>query len=332
MSLRPQLELLESRYLSSTTSIAGTVLTVAGGDNADFIQLRPKDIPAGITNIIIDAKAGNDVIDLRGLRIPAEIHAGDGNDKVFGTLAIDKIFGEGGDDWIDGGGQTDIIDGGGQIYDFNARVWAVNGYRPADIRQGHTGDCSFLAVESGLAARNWHPLIAYLGNGFYRVQLGLITENVRFLGYNPAYDPEPAAPGESWVILSQRAWLTYWGQDGVAWSWEVTQAIFGSQGYVQWWSGDVDWQQKIDAALARGQTVVVSTNDTTLSRSLIGDHAYWVVGVYYPGWYLLRNPWGIDCHLPVGVDAYRPWGNPADGYVIVPVFALHYSITCTSIL
>ena len=62
--------------------------------------------------IIVDGGAGDDVVSLANLRIPARVYGGDGNDRLAGTRADDILIGGAGDDRIGGGGGRDLLVGG----------------------------------------------------------------------------------------------------------------------------------------------------------------------------------------------------------------------------
>ena len=76
----------------------------------------PEQRFSGIEQIKVDAGAGDDTIDLRGLAnsgIAVEVRGGTGNDTIYGaTGSKNVIFGDEGDDTIFGGNAGDEIDGG----------------------------------------------------------------------------------------------------------------------------------------------------------------------------------------------------------------------------
>lgn len=98
----------------------------------------------------------------------------------------------------------------------------VNGVSYGDVIQGNGPTCWVMA---GLASAGGRGIdlpsrIQYLGNGTYRVNglladgQGKMFQDVRFTGDLPT-DARPAAEGESWVVLYQRAILQ---QAGRSWS------------------------------------------------------------------------------------------------------------------
>jgi Ca2+-binding RTX toxin-like protein len=68
----------------------------------------------GVSKIIANGGAGVDIIDLTGVNgsVTAEIHGGDGNDRITGGGGVDEIFGDDGNDIILGGLGADVIRGG----------------------------------------------------------------------------------------------------------------------------------------------------------------------------------------------------------------------------
>lgn len=135
---------------SSSTTITVTlvngVLTVKGSARADQIVVRTSQLMiqimgTGITcragdvrEIVICGRGGNDVIDLRGLKLGdgqhcsifgnggddkvfggacAEIiHGGAGDDTLCGNGGNDQMFGGAGKDWLEGRQGDDLLDGG----------------------------------------------------------------------------------------------------------------------------------------------------------------------------------------------------------------------------
>jgi Ca2+-binding RTX toxin-like protein len=65
--------------------------------------------------IIINALAGDDVVEASGLAAGAAsltVNGGDGNDVLIGSDGADTLKGGGGDDVLIGGAGLDILDGG----------------------------------------------------------------------------------------------------------------------------------------------------------------------------------------------------------------------------
>ena len=126
-----RLEALNSRALPSA-SLAGGVLMVTGTDGNDVIvvrqshdlisvrgmkidvggQLRDSVAEADVNAVRVDARAGNDRIDLHALSVPATADGGAGNDVIRGGKGNDVLNGGAGDDVIRGEAGNDQIDGG----------------------------------------------------------------------------------------------------------------------------------------------------------------------------------------------------------------------------
>ncbi|HUE73617.1 MAG TPA: CHRD domain-containing protein [Pirellulaceae bacterium] len=84
-------------------------LNTLGGDDSIILSLA---VP-GLAKII-DAGAGNDLVDLSGVAVdPADptIYGGDGDDVIIGSPNADLIFGGRGNDTIDGGAGDDVLYG-----------------------------------------------------------------------------------------------------------------------------------------------------------------------------------------------------------------------------
>jgi len=104
------------------------VLTVIGTNRAEKIQLilkgsrievaingrvRVRYQASTIDSISIDARGGNDIVELIGrIFIPATIDGGSGNDKLAGGFSHDVLLGGEGNDSLYGGRGNDRIDGG----------------------------------------------------------------------------------------------------------------------------------------------------------------------------------------------------------------------------
>jgi VCBS repeat-containing protein len=67
---------------------------------------------AGLSHVTLDGLAGDDVIDLSGVLLPAVVHGGDGDDAIIGGAGDDRLFGDAGDDLLSGGPGADLLDGG----------------------------------------------------------------------------------------------------------------------------------------------------------------------------------------------------------------------------
>ena len=132
--------------------------------NADGIEQRY----IGVEQIIVDAGAGDDFIDLRGLGgsgIAVEVRGGIGNDTILGaTGSKNIIFGGEGDDRIEGGSLVDELDGGDGNDTIIAGAGAdlILGGAGADIIMAGDGDDD---IEGGDGA---DQLTGGGGNDIYR--------------------------------------------------------------------------------------------------------------------------------------------------------------------
>src|SRR5687767_7810321 len=134
---KPMIEALEDRTVLATATFSNGLLTVLGTNAAETIKVtqdssRITVTGAGYVNaasvraIVVDAKAGNDTIDMRTVRVGATIYGGDGNDFIVATTAADSVLGGYGTDQIWGLGGNDSINGevgndklfGGDGYDY----------------------------------------------------------------------------------------------------------------------------------------------------------------------------------------------------------------------
>jgi Ca2+-binding RTX toxin-like protein len=66
----------------------------------------------GIDRLLIDALAGDDVIEASSSDVPLELFGGDGDDILLGGNGNDQLFGGVGDDVLIGGPGIDLLDGG----------------------------------------------------------------------------------------------------------------------------------------------------------------------------------------------------------------------------
>ena len=111
---------------SVTASLSGGVLHISGSARADLIVLRSGHNLIHIAGmsfraddcleIVIHGKGGNDVIDCRGLKLPADrvcsIFGDAGNDTILGGSCAEIIHGGAGDDKLIGNGGKDYLCGG----------------------------------------------------------------------------------------------------------------------------------------------------------------------------------------------------------------------------
>ncbi len=130
---------------AAVAGMVGTDLVVYGNDKANTITftLQRNDVVvwnngvrlgafalSGISNIVVNAKAGNDCVILTGLGITSTVYGGAGNDMLhggrgndtldggdgvdflYGFLGNDTLSGGAGNDWLFGGAGNDTLNGG----------------------------------------------------------------------------------------------------------------------------------------------------------------------------------------------------------------------------
>jgi hypothetical protein len=232
---------------------------------------------------------------------------------------------------------------------FAADKPVVNGARYDDIRQTGTPTCSVLAALSAAAHSgiDLSQKIKHLGGQEYSVTLftGNIWSDVKvsFNGWTK-YDPAPNDPGEFWVALYQRAYLTSFDvdcSDADAHKWAAVRdgkktdhekdsqpwqrmsvaltTVTGRQAEVWEWDKDdpAATVGRIRDALAMKRCVVVGTiavsgKDLVEDKvCLVPNHTYTVMAAG-PGWILVRNPWGYD--IPSSLMTHRGSKNGKDIY------------------
>lgn len=316
--------------LSVKTSQCRQIVVDAQGGN-DVIDLRNVNVRA-----TINAGTGNDFV--VGSKAADVIFGSDGDDRLFGMTGNDTLCGDNGndflfgmengdallggvgDDFLDDGnrGLQEYADGGAGL-DWNADIVAVGGAAMDDIHQRGSPSCSFLSSLAGLTrGRDFTQWIRYAGfqtdgTPLYQVAFWQGTdwhwETVAFTGAMTNLDTAPAAEGESWVVLMNRAWMQYHGSNGRCWP---SEAVYALTGVNPWTQGGVTNNDfgRIAGALDQGRLVIIATAAQGLSTSLLeGQHAYTVVGYRSDGWIQVRNPWGYDNDNGVAS------GNSSDGYI-----------------
>lgn len=269
------------------------------------------------------------------------LYGGSGNDKLFGGDGYDYLYGEVGSDFLDDGSGTEYNNKGSDTdVDYNAYVWAIGGATYTDAYQGSSATCWLVSAISSVAQSgvDLANRISYFGDGLYGVTLynspsgyydpangGWTTVYVAFDGTTTTADaqPNPNQEGESWVIITQRAYLQVrglsltsppsgWGEGPLtaftgrlSTTYDRSGAQFVGQDFSNIWQ-----------ALNNGRAVVADTADSQsalTTTTLIPFHQYTVVRIdaTAAGWVVvLRNPWGID-------GGSTASGNANDGEVQV---------------
>jgi hypothetical protein len=209
-------------------------------------------------------------------------------------------------------------------------VFASDGPLPTDVHQQAVGDCQFLSILAGIAARDPNRIrrtIVDMGNGLYSVDLQpygkdqyvVVDANLPVdSNGNPVY----AALGHQnslWVALLEKAWtferFESWGASSdpsvgtYSMIWGGGQhEILGVMGYsYNSYSNSSDpyasasFIDQIESDVDAGKLVGVCTNGTVTSgSSLVGEHCYYVKQVNY-----LQQG---DVYIPTSFTMYNPWG------------------------
>jgi Calpain family cysteine protease len=206
---------------------------------------------------------------------------------------------------------------------------AVNGALYTDIKQGAADTCWIDASLAALAqkGKDFTKLIQYQGDNWYTVSLfnrnnhkngitgGYHREKVKvfFDGTRTNVDPQfdPKQPGESWMVIMQRAVLL------AVHKWDPTQTIKAAHAGN---SGDalailtgrwpqvfdikkVECKQKIIQAAAAGKSIIFATGTT---KTLVKEHAYAVLKANARE-VVLYNPWGSE--VKVSWQTIKEEGN-----------------------
>ena len=312
----------EAVYANSVRRID---INTLAGDDVIFLGATGQEV--GIRSLV-HAGIGNDWV--YGGSANDTLNGGQGNDLIFGVGGSDTLYGQAGNDFLDDGDRArNEVVAGGLGYDWNADVVAVNGTRPADVRQRESPTCSFLASAAALAGRGYdfRDWISYdgpneVGTPVYSVAFwdgsDWAWQSVEFDGTLYASDTSPAVEGESWAVLMNRAWVAFHGGDGTAYPHEAILALTGTEAnHADYWDtvmgdGELD---VIIQTLAQGGIVIAGTGpDEYLATDvLVAEHAYSVQRVLSWGgeiWLELRNPMGLD-------GGALTTGNRLDGIVYV---------------
>jgi Ca2+-binding RTX toxin-like protein len=100
--------LRDDQVIFSNINVNGTPL-IAVNINGVVLTYDPKTT----TRITINTSDGNDVIQASDrIRVPLEIHGGNGNDSIIGGAREDSLFGDAGNDTLRGGAKSDVLVGG----------------------------------------------------------------------------------------------------------------------------------------------------------------------------------------------------------------------------
>lgn len=265
------------------------------------------------------------------------LYGGTGNDKLYGGAGYDYLFGQDGSDFLDAGSAGEYVNGGSG-YDFNAYQPVVGGATYTDIRQGGSPTCWLVSAISAAAYSGYDlgSRISYYGNNLYRVGMyntsGVYTNvYVTFDGTINGADARanPYQEGESWVTITQRAYLQSRGLSITTppsgWADTSILALTGhhattyNRNETELPSENIS---RIQTALANHQSVIADTRDSNSDLStnmLVGWHQYTVLRVettwrhinlgfgssfWLPTYsVVVRNPWGYDGGATASGDA-----------------------------
>jgi hypothetical protein len=161
--VRLNLEQLENRLVPASFTLTNGTLTITDDNASHSIRLYESNGVIGvagtdkawyanrISRVVIDMAGGNDVVDLRGLQVPATVYGGDGNDLLIGGekgdymdggYGEDRLYGMGGNDTLYGGPGDDRLFGGAG-YDY-----LHGGYGSDYMWDGSTGTFEYYANEN----------------------------------------------------------------------------------------------------------------------------------------------------------------------------------------
>src|SRR5258706_11247803 len=121
-------ESLEARRLLSI-NLSGGVLNIVGSAGGENINLTVKGgkliitqvgstnasgtfTPSSVRSIVVDARGGNDQVNLTKAKVPVRIIGGPGDDSLWGGSKNDTLIGNDGDDDLRGNAGNDSMDGG----------------------------------------------------------------------------------------------------------------------------------------------------------------------------------------------------------------------------
>jgi Calpain family cysteine protease/RTX calcium-binding nonapeptide repeat (4 copies) len=318
-----------------TESIRRIAINSFAGDDIVFLSAAgqevavPTVVNAGMGDDWVYTGSGNDTV-----------NGGYGNDLLFASDGIDALYGQPGNDFLDDGNRAaSELAVGGVGFDWNADVVAVQGTGPADIKQRGSPTCSFLASLSGLAGQGYdfRQWISYdgvndVGVPVYSVAFWNATDwtwqSVEFDGTLFGTDTAPAAEGESWVVVMNRAWAAFRGDDGTAFPHEALLALTGQEAnHAEYWDAMMGGAELdvIRQTLDQGGLIIAGTGPDEYLGTLIlvPNHAYTVLQIFeWDGeiWMQMRNPMGVDGGAITS-------GNTRDGIVYVTWDEFRQSMT-----
>jgi hypothetical protein len=212
----------------------------------------------------------------------------------------------------------------------NDPLFATSGPTEADVKQGNTGDCYYLAVLSSVAKVDpWRirESIVDLGDGTFAVQMMKNGRNVdvrvdaKLATWSDGYVTYAALGSQNslWSALMEKAFCyvrtgtaSYASIDG-GWMDEAYLSLGATPSSSFFADSGGSLLSQIEAQLKAGKSVTYATDTAPAGSALLDSHAYVVESVGFdskgnPTSLRLRNPWGIDGAGNDGSD---------DGYVTV---------------
>ena len=138
-----------------TQDAFGVKVGYSTSTNTRAVNFGPYNLDAD-AKVIVFGQSGNDRIELRtSVQHSAELHGGDGDDKLYGANFDDQIFGDAGNDTVSGGAGNDYVDGGAGIDLVDGGIGddsligglgndKINGLAGNDVMYGGTLDTSMV--------------------------------------------------------------------------------------------------------------------------------------------------------------------------------------------
>jgi len=342
---------------SDTIRVVQTNKLVSVSDAGSVVKINGLVAIAAskVTEIVVDAKDGNDSVNMEGVTIVGKLFGGLGDDTLTGGKNRDFLYGNTGNDSLNGRENDDVLDGGKGVDEFFDRDGfnsfreedfkaVIGGCAPTDIEQKAAPLCVTYAAlaEAAQQRLDLGSLIARSGSNWTIDLPGRERQVVFFDGTWNDYDPQPqrvSGVPEVWPLLLSRARLqsyhvrtdslktdSQWETDHVAsgrrlFDPEAALADFTAASAT---SGDTKstTAAAVQQLLAKGKLVLLGSDEGAsdfTANEVVRDHAYALLRVYQQGnaWYAdLFNPWHKDAiWSAVGPKGSRGAASAGDGIV-----------------
>ena len=243
----------------------------------------------------------------------------------------------------------------------NEPLFSSRGPLLTDVNQGEAGDCYFLAALADTAQQDpslIENMVQSNGNGTYSVEFQLngkadyvtVNDQLAMLprgeamgdGSTYAFDHGGGAgSANDWSAIVEKAYVEFSEQsDGVnsyaniSGGWDNGLAAITGQSVSDYYSNTIKTSaqhtsllQAMQSALASGNDVMMSSDNSSASLNLVGDHMFAVTGVNVAaGTVTLDNPWNgsgdeenfkmqftepLSALLANGVEFHIATGTPA---------------------